>query len=219
MISVDCNNVRISRKAFHDFDLLDVSQEDALKDLYLAGYIERDGVRKNVKIKASNVVTESTGEYVNSLTPSTQGEVVSVSSEKFDGNYVPVVAINNTTSNFIQFNNIAPELFVTYNDKEYLVLKFSDGTPIGKTTKMYFPNFPLNKGVCIVPKTANSLSEANIKEVFFNEQFDDIEQNDCDYFASFIQLVDPESFASENVSNKTKVIDVLNITSDESVVR
>lgn len=217
MISVDCNNVRISRKAFHDFELLEHSQEDAFKDLYLAGYVEKDGVRRNVKVKASNIVTEVSGEYVNNLLLGTQGDVVGTKQEKFDGEYVTVVSINNTASNFIQFNKISPDLFVNYNGKEYLVVRFSDETPIGKTTKIYFPNFPINKGVCVVPQTARSLSETNLKEVFFNEQFDDVEQNDCDYFVSFIQLVDPESFNTETVSNKTKVIEVLNITSDESV--
>lgn len=214
MISVDCNRVRISRKAFHDFDLLDVTQEDAFKDVYLAGYIEQDGVRKNVKIKASNVINDFSGGYVNNLTPGTEGEFVSVKKETFDDEPANVVTINNTNTNFIQFNKVSSDLFINYNGKEYLVLKFSDETPAGKTTRVYFPNFPIDKGVCIVPKTSKPLSETNIKEVFFNEEFEDLDQNDYDYFVSFIQLIDPESFNSEKVSNKTKVIDVLNITSD-----
>ena len=214
MISIDCNRVRISRKAFHDFDLLDASDDDSLKDLYLAGYIEKDGARKNVKVKATNVINDSSGGYVNNLTPGTSGEYVSVEKERLEGESANVALINNTRTNFIQFNKLDPEMFVNYNGKEYLVIKFSDETPIGKTTKIYFPNFPLDKGVCIVPKTAKALSDSNIKEVFFNEQFEDIEQNDCDYFVAFIQLVDPESYNSETVSNKTKVIEVLNITSD-----
>ena len=64
-------------------------------------------------------------------------------------------------------------------------------------------------------KTSEALSENNIKEVFFNEEFEDLDQNNYDYLVSCIQLIDPESYNSEKVTNKTKVIDCINITSDD----
>lgn len=214
-----CKSIRTTRRKFSDFEFYDAANADDLDSVYLAGYIEKpDGTRENIRIRASAVVNTSVGTVVPSLEPGVDHPSITIKDEKIGGTSSKVVVINNTDATFIQINKISPSLLTKIEDKNYLVIRFSNDTPWGKVTKVYLPNFPLETGVRLLPLPALSASEQGSKEVFFNRSFISPAPENYDFYTTFIQLADPQRSGGEQIVNMTKVVECFNITNDYAEV-
>lgn len=210
-----CKSIVTTRKKFSDFEFFDAQNSDELDNVYIAGYKENeDGSRENVRIKASAVVNMQKGVVIGDLTSAVDNPAVSVVTESLNFNSVKIIVINNTDANFIQINNIADEFYTEVDGKQYAFIRLSNNTPWGKVMKLYLPNFPINKGVMLLPTTSATIEEDEPKQIFFNKWFNDDIQENYDYFTTLLQLADPQYVSGNVIVNKTKVVECLNITSE-----
>lgn len=208
-----CKELIVSRKRFSDFTLFDPVAKDDIENIFLAGYIEQeDGGRENIKIKASTFVDKSTlGTAVGTLKWHEKHNDFSFKYE----NSKKIVELDSTVANFIQINKLDSSLFNTIDGKKYVILRLSDEITFGTVLRFYFPNFPTDCGVKLCQTPAATATDADLVEVFFN---DVPEQMASDFYFTVIQLADPFDIDGKIITNKTKVIEVNNITTElESV--
>lgn len=208
-----CSEIVISRKKFSDFDLIDPVTKEDTENLFIAGYTEdATGHKENVKIKASTFINARPGAVITSIDTNTPNDLISFVYERVDGDLITISNINYSNTNFIQINKLDNSLFSRYNGKDYFCIRLSPNTSLGSVVRMYLPNFPQDKGILLFPTSSLNAASDKPKEILFNDGV--ISQKDSDYYFTLIQLADPQNVDGTGIQNKTKVIEVINITTD-----
>lgn len=210
-----CNEIVISRKKFSEFDLYDPTTQEECAGLYLAGYIEDEfGNKQNVKLKASSFINASMGATITDLNPDILSDIVSVDNEVLNSRNISVTTINYTDTNFIQINKISDKLFSKVRDKNYFCLRLSPNIPVGTVIRLYLPNFKKDAGLMIFPYVHKLPSDDNSREVFYNNTYNELSQEESDYYITIIQLADPQNTSGTDIQYMSKVIEVNNITNE-----
>ena len=212
-----CDAVVLRRKKFSDFELIDPSLLDDTDQIYMTGYLETaEGEKKNIRLPSSLFFKDKYSSVITTLDSTQVYEDVKIKKKVYGESKINVAEIEyNVSNDFLQINHTAQNMFMDFDGKKYLCLRLSENTPIGHVHRFYFPNFPLNHGVIIFPKSEIEVSEDEPIEVFFNEQIEGDSQEANDFYFTVIHIADPKSIGAEEVVLKTKVIGVLNIESDK----
>lgn len=206
-----CDSVTLRRKKFSDFELVDPTTKEEANKIFLAGYVEGDdGERKNVKLYASSFINLKLGDVVTELDDEKQYDNLSVITDTYQESDIKLVSINYQGDvDFLQISKISDNLFSTIDGKKYLCIKLSANMPLGTVFRIYIPNFPVEKGVIIFPSADLTTADDTPIEVFYRPQEE--EATPIDLYFTLIQLADTEK---QEVSLKTKIIDVMNIKTD-----
>lgn len=209
-----CSTTTVSKKRFSEFELVNPSTASEAEGLYLAGYMEdSEGKKKNVKMHALSFLNVKMGDMVGEVHPGDSTNAYSVLTDTYNGLTAHVLCVNYQSAiDFLQVNKISDDMWTIIEGREYLCIKLSTNYPIGGVFRMYFPNFPFNKGVALFPKSSASLNEDEPVEVFYCTQDTEEESNNLfDFYVTMLQLADPTTIDSSEILQKTKIINVMNI--------
>lgn len=203
-----CDSVVLRKKKFSDFELADPTTKEEADKIFLAGYVVDDeGEKQNVRVLASSFINAKFGVVVPTLDDTDATKNVTVVSDTFEEKPVKVAMINYESNvEFIQINNISPEMYATIDGKEYLLIKLSSNVPLGTVFRIYLPNFPFDKGVLLFPSSDTPITDDTPVEVLYNPTVEG--HSEIDFYFGLIQLADTEK---EEMSLKSRVLSVLNI--------
>lgn len=203
-----CDAVTLRRKKFSDFELVDPTTKEEADKIFLAGYVVDDeGEKENVRVLASSFINATFGVVVPTLDDTNPTTNVTVVDDTFEESPVKVAIINYKSNvEFVQINQIAPEMFATIDGKDYLLLKLSSNVPLGTVFRIYIPNFPFDKGILLFPSSDVEISKDTPVEILYNPTVEG--HSEIDFYFSLIQLADTEK---EELALKSKVLSVLNV--------
>lgn len=215
-----CATTTLTKKRFSEFELINPSTREEAERLFLAGYMEdEDGKKRNVKMHAGAFLNIKMGDVVPEVKPGDHNNAYSVIPEVFGTTTVQLMTINfQSDIDFLQINKINDEMWSYIEGRYYLAIKLSANYPIGGVFRLYFPNFPFNRGVCLFPRSDKMIDEDEPMEVFFclQQKQQEIPAN-FDFYATMLQLADPSTPEGEDIQLKTKVINVMNIEDFDGV--
>lgn len=209
-----CGTTTLTKKRFSEFELVDPSTKEDAERLYLAGYMEdEEGKKRNVKMHAAAFLNIKLGDNVPEVNPGDTNNAFSVIPDVYLGHQAQILTINYQSSvDFLQINKVADSMWTTIEGRQYLCIKMSPNYPLGGVFRLYFPNFPFDRGVALFPKSNTAIGVDEPVEVFYCQKEKDQEKyTQFDFYVTLIQLADPTTSGGEEIIYKTKVISVMNI--------